>query len=75
MDCKRRKPNGRLSASGLMQQRTTELHEDIEDLIKFGATFHEIVERSGYNTWASMSKSLRARGRLDLLEKMRLKRV
>jgi len=74
-DCRKRKPNGKPSVIALTMQRTTELHEDIEDLIKYGATFEEIVERSGFSGWETMRGSLHRRGRTDLLEKLRLKRV
>lgn len=49
--------------------------EDIEDLIGFGGTFAEIVGRSGYKNWETLSKALRASDRRDLLEALRLKRI
>jgi hypothetical protein len=75
MDCRKRESNGKPSARELQAKRTTELHEDIEDMIRFGATFEEIVQRSGYASWERMRTSLRKRGREDILEKLRLKRV
>jgi len=76
LDCRREKANrnGKPDAAAQQVQRTTELHEDVEDMIKFGATFHEIVQRSGYSSWAQLRGSLRRRGRTDLLEKLRTKR-
>lgn len=74
-DCRKAKTNtGRPSSLMLSKQRTTELHEDIADMIRFGSSFSEIVERSGYASWESMRKSLTRRGRTDLLEVMRKKR-
>jgi hypothetical protein len=49
--------------------------EDIEDLISFGGTFAEIVSRSGYKNWETLSKALRASDRQDLLRALRLKRI
>ena len=49
--------------------------EDIEDLIGFGGTFAEIVSRSGYKNWETLSKALRASDRRDLLEALRMKRI
>jgi hypothetical protein len=73
-DCKKRVPTGRPTVYERSAQRTTELHEDIEDLINYGATFEEIVQRSGYVSWERMRNSLTKRGRFDVLEKLRLKR-
>jgi hypothetical protein len=58
----------------MRKQRTTELHEDIEDLLKFGATFEEIVQRGGYATYKLMKASLRKRDRHDLIEKLEQRR-
>ena len=76
LDCAKdkRKLTGKPDAVARQVQRTTELHEDLEDLIRFGATFHEIIQRSGYSSWDQMRKSLNKRGRTDLLEKLRTKR-
>jgi len=63
------------SASEMRKQATDFLHEDIEDLLKFGATYHEIIERSGYCDWNTMMKSLKRRGRTDLLDAMKAKKV
>jgi hypothetical protein len=49
--------------------------EDIEDLVRLGGTFAEIVARSGYKNWETLSKALRASDRQDLLEAIRLKRI
>lgn len=48
--------------------------EDIEDLLNFGATFEEIIERSAYNSWEYMRRALRCADRLDLLERMKEKK-
>lgn len=64
-----------LSASQMTRQATDFLHEDIEDLIRLGATYAEIIARGGYADWNTLSKSLKRRGRDDLLDKMREKRV
>jgi len=58
----------------MQRQATDFLHEDIEDLLKFGATFSEIIERVGYTDWNTMQKSLKRRGRTDLLEALRAKK-
>lgn len=59
----------------MLKQATDFLHEDIEDLIRFGATYSEIIERGGYANWGNMYKSLKRRGREDLIQKMREKRL
>lgn len=75
LDCKtaKRERNGKPTAVQLKAQRTTELHEDIEDLLKFGATFEEILKRGGFTTWRRMKESLLRRGRNDLLEQLEAK--
>lgn len=80
LDCKRaNKPEiytgkGSGYSAELRKQERADKHEDIEDLIRFGATFEEIVQRSRYANWLSLSRSLREAGRSDLLEKLRRKR-
>lgn len=76
LDCRhdKRSRTGKPTAVELQVKRTTELHEDIEDMIRFGATFEEIVQRSGYSNWDKLRASLNRRGRTDLLEKLRTKR-
>lgn len=49
---------------------TTYLHEDIEDLLNFGATYHEILERGGFSSWNKLQVSLKSRGRTDLLDRL-----
>ena len=77
-DCKaayarQTRPDGP-SASEMRRQATDFLHEDIEDLLRFGATYAEIIERGGYCDWNTMQKSFKRRGRTDLLEAMRAKK-
>lgn len=55
-------------------QLTTEHHEDIEDLLSFGATFKEIIERGPFSSWDAMHRSLKRRERFDLIEKLKEKR-
>lgn len=74
LDCKKLRNTGKPAAHELQIQRTTELHEDIEDLLKFGATFEEIIQRSGYSSWERMRKSLKSRDRDDLIRKLKLRR-
>lgn len=61
-------PKGTLRAHEIMRQRTDNAHEDIEDLISFGATYEEIMKRGGYSRWNDLQKSLKRRGRTDLLD-------
>jgi len=49
---------------------TTYLHEDIEDLLNFGATYHEILSRGGFSSWNKLQVSLKRRGRTDLLDRL-----
>lgn len=77
-DCRKQRDKVKVTttqpaAHEIAKKRTTELHEDIEDLIRFGATFTEIIERGGFSTWASLRASLKRRGRDDLLEAMQKK--
>jgi hypothetical protein len=76
LDCKRERytPNGNPAAHELQAQRTTDKHEDIEDLLRFGATFEEILQRSGFSNWKRMKESLGRRGRTDLIEQMNRRR-
>lgn len=48
--------------------------EDIEDLLSFGATFHEIVSRSGYTKAGDIYRVLRNAGKHDVLEKLKQRR-
>jgi len=58
------------------QARTMqERHEDVEDLLNFGASIAEVIERSGYKGWAGLRTSLQRAGRDDLLEKLKVKLV
>lgn len=75
LDCRNEaRRSGRPAAHELQAKRTTELHEDIEDLLKFGATYEEIIQRSGYSNWDRMRKSLKSRDRDDLIEKLNQRR-
>lgn len=58
----------------MSRMATTYLHEDLEDLLKFGATYEEILERGGFSDWGSMYRSLKRRERWDLIEKLREKK-
>lgn len=70
--CKRESYNSNGQPTVYMKsgRLTTERHEDIEDLIRFGATFEEIVERGGFSSWDTLRRSLKRRGREDILEKL-----
>lgn len=76
LDCRRvgRALKGTPSATDLSRQRTDDAHEDLEDLIRFGATYAEIMERGPFASWDSLTKSLKRRGRHDLLDAMRQKK-
>ena len=63
------------SWSDMLKQATDFLHEDIEDLLNLGATYGEILERGGFANWNNMYKSLKRRGRTDLIERMRAQKV
>jgi hypothetical protein len=55
---------------------TTDLHEDIEDLLNFGATYKEILSRAGFSgRWDTMYRSLKRRDRWDLIERLREKKA
>ena len=56
-------------------QATTFLHEDIQDLLEFGATYNEIITRSGFYDWSTMHRSLKRRGRQDLIDAIREKKA
>lgn len=78
-DCKReadrkRKPDGP-NAAEMSMQATDFLHEDIEDFLRYGATWQEILERGGYCDWNTMYKSLKRRGRFDLIDALREKKA
>lgn len=75
-DCKRGKYlKGGLPAHEKSIQITDNRHEDIEDLIGFGATYEEIIARGGFSCWNDMQKSLKRRDRGDLIEAIQLKKV
>lgn len=79
LDCKKdsdkRDHGGRPTVYEMARQATDYLHEDIEDLLKFGATYKEILERGGYSSWNVMYKSLKRRGRFDLIDALREKKA
>jgi AraC-like DNA-binding protein len=59
----------------MTRMATTYLHEDVEDLLNYGSTYHEIIERSGFSNWDAMHKSFKRRGRQDLIDAMREKKA
>jgi len=63
------------SRAEMLRQATDFLHEDIEDLLNYGATFNEILDRGGYSTWDAMYRSLKRRERFDLIERLRAQKV
>lgn len=77
LECKtaKRERNGKPAAHELTAQRTTELHEDIADLVRFGATFEEIISRGGFSSWKLLKESLRLRGQVELLEQVQAKQA
>lgn len=76
LDCKtaKRERNGKPTAVQLTAQRTTDLHEDVEDLLRFGATYEEIITRAGFTTAKGLRQSLRRRERFDLLEQLQVRK-
>lgn len=75
MDCKREsnsrlRPSSGPSRAEMLRQATDYLHEDIEDLLNFGATYNEIIERGGFANWDSLRRSLKRRGKDDLLNRL-----
>lgn len=69
------KLKGKPTVNEMSRQATDFLHEDIEDLLNLGATYKEIIDRGGYSNWNNMYKSLKRRGRTDLIERMRAQKV
>lgn len=45
--------------------------EDIEDLVRFGATFEEIMSRGGFNTWNNLRNACNRKGKTELLDKLK----
>lgn len=66
---------GGVCAAEQAAQATTYAHEDLEDLLSFGATFQEILERGPYSSWNAMYRGLKRRGREDLIEQLRQKKA
>lgn len=78
LTCKRSSlptPKGTPSRAEMLKQATDFLHEDIEDLLNFGATYNEILDRGGYSTWDAMYRSLKRRGRIDLIDRLKAQKV
>lgn len=82
LDCRREAPlNGRGNLKGgpsraeMSRMATTYLHEDLEDLLSYGSTYNEIMERSGFHDWSTMLRSLKSRNRQDLIDAIREKRA
>jgi hypothetical protein len=46
--------------------------EDIDDLLRYGATFAEIMERSRYSSWDAMRRALKQAGREDIIERLKI---
>lgn len=67
--------NGRPTVYVKSGQSTTEHHEDIEDLLSFGATFAEILDRGPFASWGTMRRSLQRRDRFDLIDRLNEKKV
>lgn len=76
LDCKRRayQPTPGAPAHERSIQLTDYGHEDIEDLIRFGATYPEIIARGPYASWDTLYRSLKRRERWDLIEALRAKK-
>jgi hypothetical protein len=55
-------------------QVTDYAHEDVEDLIRFGATYKELITRTGFSSWDTLHRSLKRRGRQDLIDAIRAKK-
>lgn len=74
--CKRESynSNGQPTVYMKASRLTTERHEDVEDLIKFGATYEDILQRAGFASWDTLYRSLKRRDRWDLIEKLREKK-
>lgn len=77
-DCKneserKSRPDGP-NAAERSRMATDFLHEDIEDLLRLGATYKEILNRGGYSSWNVMYMSLKRRGRFDLIDALREKK-
>lgn len=73
LDCRRSRNTGKPTAADLTAQRTTELHENIEDLLDLCPTLAELVERAGFSSLKRLKESLRRRGRDDLLRQIETK--
>lgn len=72
LECKRKwyTPTGKPTIAELAARRTTELHENVEDLLDLCPTLAELVERAGFSSLKRMKESLRRRGRDDLLRQI-----
>jgi len=68
-------PTGIPAAHERQVQLTDDRHEDIEDLLRFGATLNEVVQRAGYSSLTRLKRSLKHRNRTDLLEQIEAKQT
>lgn len=82
LDCRREAPlNGRGNLKGgpsraeMSRMATTYLHEDLEDLLSYGSTYNEILERGGFSNWGTMYRSLKRRERYDLIAALKEKKA
>lgn len=77
MDCRRRayQPAPGVPSHERSRQITDYAHEDVEDLLRFGATYKELITRTGYSSWDTLHRSLKRRGRQDLIDAIRDKKV
>lgn len=77
LDCRRDayKATGTLPIREQSAQSTTYKHEDVEDLLEFGATLNEILDRGGYASWDTLHRSLKRRERFDLIDALKEKKV
>lgn len=77
MDCRRSayQPVPGVPAHERSRQITDYAHEDVEDLLRFGATYKELLTRTGYSSRDALYRSLKRRGRQDLIDAIRAKKV
>ena len=50
-------------------------HEDVEDLLEYGAVYEDLFRDSTYAHYNSLYKSLKKAGREDLIERVKAKKV
>jgi hypothetical protein len=76
LDCRKARyvPKEGPTAAEQKQMATTHAHEDIEDLLSYGASYEEIIKRVPFSSWNKMQRSLKRRGRQDLLDALYAKK-